>query len=88
MVNFKQDSTHSQRWGRVHTKELVDKLKKAKVKHKTDNAYYVSFDIQSYNNSDLAKKMSVGELIADLQDKNVRVDFSDRDPMGRKKKFT
>jgi hypothetical protein len=87
MVTFQQKTSHDQRWGRVHAKELVDKLKKAKVKHKTDKAYHVSFDITSYNDSPLAKKMSVGELIADIQKNNGEVDFSERDAMGRKKRF-
>jgi hypothetical protein len=70
--------SHSQRWGVVYARDLVKELKKAKVKHKTDKRYKVEIDIQSYNNSALADKKSVGELIANAQEKNATVDFTER----------
>ena len=70
--------SHSQRWGVVYARDLVKELKKAKVKHKTDKKYKVEIDIQSYNNSALADKQSVGELIANAQEKNATVDFTER----------
>ena len=87
MVNFDAGDHHSQRWGKIHARDLIKKLKKANVKHKTDNAYYVSFDITSYNSSSLAKEMPVSDLLADIKKNNGRVDFSERDAMGRKKRF-